>query len=61
MQVRTGTVKKNYKESVKRFLYSENAYSFTSSVKDMPVYWKRFISNAETIRNTKLFLDLIMC
>ena len=43
MQVTTGTVKQNYKESVKRLLSFKNAYSLTSSVKGMPAYWKHFI------------------
>ena len=40
MQITADTVKQNYKESVKRLLSSENAYSFMSSVKGTTVYWK---------------------
>ena len=40
MQITADTAKQNYKESVKRLLSSENAYSFMSSVKGTPVYWK---------------------
>ena len=43
MQITADTVKQNYKESVKRLLSSENAYSFMSSVKGTPVYWKQFL------------------
>ena len=43
MQINAGTVKQNYKESVKRLLSSENAYSFMSSVKGTPAYWKQFL------------------
>ena len=43
MQITAGTVKQNYKESVKRLLSSENAYSFMRSVKGTPAYWKKFL------------------
>ena len=43
MQITAGTVKQNYKESVKRLLSSENAYSFMRSVKGTPAYWKQFL------------------
>ena len=43
MQIIAGSVKQNYKESVKRLLSSENAYSFVSSVKGTPAYWKQFL------------------
>ena len=43
MQITAGIVKQNYKESVKRLLSSENAYSFMSSVKGTPAYWKQFL------------------
>ena len=43
MQITAGTVKENYKESVKRLLSSKNAYSFIRSVKGKPAYWKQFL------------------
>ena len=43
MQITADTVNQNYKESVKRLLSSKNAYSFMSSVKGTPVYWKQFL------------------
>ena len=38
MQITAVTVKQIYKESVKRLLSSENAYSSMSSVKGTPAY-----------------------
>ena len=43
MQITAGTVKENYKESVKRLLSSKNAYSFMRSVKGTSAYWKQFL------------------
>ena len=43
MQVTAGSVMENYKESVKRLLSSENAYSFMRSVRGTPAYWKQFL------------------
>ena len=43
MQITAGTVKQNYKESVKRLLSSENAYSFMSYVKGTPGQWRQFL------------------
>ena len=39
MQITAGTVKQNYKKSVKILLSFENACSFMSSVKGTPAYW----------------------
>ena len=38
-----GTVKQNYKDSIKRLLATDNAFSFMSSVKGTPAYWKQFL------------------
>ena len=38
MQLTTGSVRKKYKESVKRLLSNENAFHFMSSVKGTPAY-----------------------
>ena len=43
MQLTAGSVRKNYKESVKRLLSNENAFHFMSSVKGTPAYWKQFL------------------
>ena len=43
IQINAGTVKQNYKESAKRLLSSENAYSFMSSLKVTSTYWKQFL------------------
>ena len=39
----TGTVKNNFKGTIKRFVASDNAFSFMSSAKGTPAYWKDFI------------------
>ena len=40
-----GIVKINFKETVKNFVASDNAFSFMSSVKRIPTYWKQFLYN----------------
>ena len=35
--------KRNYKESSKQLLANDNAFSFMSSVKGIPAYWKQFL------------------
>ena len=37
-----GTVKSNFKGTVQRFVAVDNAFSFISSVKGAPAYWKQF-------------------
>ena len=37
-----GTVKSNFKGIIERFLARDNAFSFMSSVKGTPIYWKQF-------------------
>ena len=37
------TVKSNFNGAVKRFVARDNAFSFMSSVKGTPPYWKQFL------------------
>ena len=39
------TIKNNFKANVKRFVASDNAFSFISSAKETPPYWKHFAYN----------------
>ena len=43
MQLTAGSVRQDYKESLKRLLSNENAFHFMSSVKGIPAYWKQFL------------------
>ena len=43
MQLTAGSVRHNYKEPVKRLLSNENAFHFMNPVKDIPVYWGKFL------------------
>ena len=44
VQVTAGTqINQNCKELFKRLISSENAYSFMSSVKGTPAYWKQLL------------------
>ena len=38
-----GMVKNNLKETIERFVVSDNEFSFMSSVKGTPAYWKQFL------------------
>ena len=38
-----GSIKSNFKESVERFVASDNTFSFMSSVKGTPAYWKQLL------------------
>ena len=38
-----GTVKNNFKRTIERFVASDNGFSFMSSVKETPAYWKQFV------------------
>ena len=38
-----GTVKSNFKGTRERFVAKDNAFSFMSSVKGTPAYWKQFL------------------
>ena len=39
----TGTVKSNFKGRIERFVARDNAFSFMSSAKGTPAYWKQFL------------------
>ena len=41
--LRSGTVKRSFKGTTERFVARENAFSFLSSVKETPTYWKQFL------------------
>ena len=41
--LKAGTVKSNFKRTIERFVASDNAFSFMSSVKGTPAYWKQFL------------------
>ena len=38
-----GTVKSNFKRAIERFVAGGNTFSFMSSVKGTPAYWKQFL------------------
>ena len=38
-----GTVKSNFKGAIERFVARDDAFSFLSSVKGTPAYWKQFL------------------
>jgi len=38
-----GMLSQNFKETVKEFIANDKAFSFMSSVKGTPAYWKRFL------------------
>ena len=38
-----GTVKNNFKRTIDRFVASDNGFSFMSSVKGTPAYWKQLL------------------
>ena len=38
-----GMVKNNFKATIEKFVASDNAFSFMSSIKGKPAYWKQFL------------------
>ena len=42
-KLKEGTVKNNFKGTIERFVASDNAFSFMSSVKGTPAYWNQFL------------------
>ena len=42
-QLTAGTIKQYYRGIIKRFLASDNAFSFMSFVKGTLAYWKQFL------------------
>ena len=52
--ITSGTVTNNFKGTVERFLASINAFSFMSSAKETPAYWKRF-------GDTHIFSEIVLC
>ena len=43
VSVAAGSIRTNYKETVKRFIAKNNAFSFTTRVKETPAHWKQFL------------------
>ena len=43
-KITAGTIKHNFKGTIERFVASANAFSFMSSVKGIPAYWKQFFT-----------------
>ena len=50
-----GTVKNNFKGTIERFVASDNAFSFISSVKGTPAYWKQFLHDVLAYIINKLY------
>ena len=38
-----GSIKTIFKETIERFVASDNSFSFMNSVKETPTYWKQFL------------------
>ena len=45
----TGTVKSSFKGTIERFVAKGNAFSFMSSVKEIPAYWKQLLCDVLAI------------
>ena len=46
-----GTVKSNFKGTIERFVARNNAFSFISSVKGTPAYWKQILHDVLAMVN----------
>ena len=46
-----GTVKSNFKGTIERFVARNNAFSFMSSVKGTPAYWKQILHDVLAMLN----------
>ena len=42
--VTAGILIQNFKETVKQFIASDEAFSFMNSIKGTPEYWKKFLN-----------------
>ena len=60
-----GMLSKNFKQRVQEFIAKDKAFSFMSSIKGTPAYWKKFLhqvlAKIKAIRNTNIFLNMVMC
>ena len=60
-----GMLSKNFKQRVQEFIAKDKAFSFMSSIKGTPVYWKKNFASGfsygKAIRNTNIFLNIVMC
>ena len=48
MDKTAGTVKNNFKGTIEWFLATDNTFSFMSSAKGAPAYWKQFLYDVLT-------------
>ena len=57
-----GMLSKNFKQRVQEFIAKDKAFSFMSSIKGTPVYWKKFLlqvlATVKQLRTPTLFLTL---
>ena len=55
-----GTVKSSFKGTIEKFVAKDNAFSFMSSVKGTPAYWKQFLFDAlAMIKQLAIFTYLL--
>ena len=56
------TVKSNFKGKIVRLVARDNTFSFMSSVKGTPEYWKYFLYDVlARINDTHVFSDIVLC
>ena len=70
-----GMLSRNFKQRVQEFIAKDKTFSFMSSIKGAPAYWKKFLHQVlamvkqsgiptfygNVIRNTNIFLNIVMC
>ena len=60
-----GMVSKNFKQRVQESIAKDKAFSFMSSIKGTPAYWKKNVASGfsygKAIKNTNVFLNIVMC
>ena len=59
-QLTARAMKQNYRDTVERFVTSDNAFSFMSFVKETLAYWKQFLF-VPSVGKTQIFFDIILC
>lgn len=42
--VTAGMLSRNFKQTVKQFIASDEAFSFMNTIKGTPAYWKKFLN-----------------
>ena len=64
-ELTASSIKGNCKDSIKQLSANDNTFSFMSSVKGTPAYWKQFLlgvlANGKTVKSSNIFLNIIMC